>query len=123
MPAIDLRRCLASGHIWSRPDVIDGGVPRRTPPHVIPSQTGAGARIRNVDSRRAARRHAREGDVQHVWNRAGVNHVVDLACSFNKPLPYGVSENLALAADGFVDGEVALVDNDDRSTWMRVPSR
>src|SRR5437667_516325 len=86
------------------------------------SETGARAGVRLVNSRGAALRHTRKGDKKDVWDGARVEDLVHFAGSLDECLSRAVRGGLALATDGSVNGERALLDDDDRSSRMGVPA-
>ena len=65
-------------------------------------------------------RHTQEGDEKDVWDRARVDNVTHFARSRDERLPRAVRRGLALAADRSVNGERALLDDDDRAPRVRV---
>src|SRR3954471_745732 len=79
--------------------------------------------VRLVRSRGAAWRHTREGDVQDVRYRAGVEDLIHFARSLDERLARAVPGALAPAAGRSVHGECARLDDDDRAPWMGVPPR
>src|SRR5512133_2836888 len=87
------------------------------------SETWTRARVRFVGSRGRALRHAREGDEQDVWIRACVDDLVHFARSLDERLPGGVRGALTLAPDRLVHRERAVLDDHDRASRMRVPTR
>src|SRR5690242_20572635 len=87
------------------------------------SNARARSRVRLVRSRGAAWRHAREGDVKDVRNRAGVEDLIHFAGSLDEGLARDVRGALALVADRPVSGERPRLDDDDRASWVGVPTR
>ena len=92
---------------------------RRT--SAMASDAWARAGVRVVDSRGLAQRHTREGDVKDIRDRAVVDDLVHFAGSLDERLPRAVRPDLALATNRSIDGELALLDDDDRAPRMRVP--
>src|SRR5881392_182694 len=86
------------------------------------SETRAGAGVRLVDSRGAARRHTREGDVEDVWSRARVEDVVHFAGPLDERVPGAVRGALALATDRSVNRGRALLYDNDRAPRVGVPT-
>src|SRR4029077_17856844 len=76
------------------------------------SETLAGAGVRLVDSRGAAGRHTREGDVEDVWSGARVEDVVHFARPLDERVPGAVRGALALATDRSVNRGRALLYDD-----------
>src|SRR5262245_26853299 len=92
------------------------------PRSVGSSDPRARARVRLVNSRGAPWRHTREGDVKDVRDRALIEDVIHFAGSLDERLPRAVRGGLALSADGVVNGERALLDDDDRAPRMGMPA-
>src|SRR6266536_4022738 len=87
------------------------------------SETRARAGVRLVDSRGVALRDTRGGDVKDIRDRAGVDDLIHFPGSLDERLPRAVRGGLALATDRSVNGELTLLDDDDRASRMGVPAR
>jgi len=87
---------------------------------VSSSETRARAGVRLVSSRGVALRHTREGDEKDIWDRAGIEDVIHFARSLDERLPRTVRGGLALAANRSVNGERALLYDNDRAPRMGV---
>jgi hypothetical protein len=66
-----------------------------------------------VNSRGAARRHAREGDKKNAGDRAVIGDLINFAGPLKECLPRAVRLDLALAANRFVNGDRSLLDDDN----------
>src|SRR6187431_2782227 len=86
------------------------------------SLTGAGAGVRFVSPRGSARGHIWERDPEDISGCAVVDDLIDLAGPFDERLPSAVGFDLAMLADRFVNGERALLDDDDRAARVGVPA-
>src|SRR4029077_7827546 len=85
-------------------------------------EPGTGPWICFVDPRRAADRHAGEGCDEDVVGRAAVERVVHLAGALHERLTPRVGRDIAVVPDRRVQSDLALLDDDDRPAWMRMPA-
>ena len=87
------------------------------------SEARAGAGVRLVGPRGDPLRYTWERDEQDVGRRPGVDDLIHFSGSFDERLSRAVRRCLALVADRSMYGERALLDDDDRAPWVRMPAR
>src|SRR6266699_4064987 len=83
---------------------------------------GTGTGIRLVDPRCSAYGHARKRHKEDVVGRTVIHSVVQFTGALNECLPLRIRADLALVPDRLVDGDHALLYDDDRASGMRVPA-